>query len=85
MEDQEESNQLVFSVSIKGTSNALDIRHDIEDEMEAKGLIVDGGGMGMGSMDIFVDYNTEEEKQSAIKIGKEIFKKYGLSNVKVSE
>lgn len=79
--ENEESNQIVFSVRI--SPPALKVRGDIERDMKDSGLTLDGGGMGFGHIDFFVDYNNEEEKQKAIKTGKEIFLKYGLVDVKV--
>ncbi len=83
-QDQEDENQIIFSIKIKTNIAALEVRHSIEEEMEAKGLAVDGGGMGGGGFDIFVDYKDAKDRLNVIKVGKEVFEKYGFKKVEIS-
>ena len=59
------------------SSKLVDARHAIQERMAVAGLDVDGGGMGMGTMDIYV-YTKEPE--TAAKIGKEIIQHSGFKS-----
>lgn len=75
------SGQVIFTAKMKASINTLDIRHKIEDDMESSGLKVDGGGMGGGVVDVFVDVENDKQHKEAIEIGIKIFKKHGVNNV----
>ena len=75
---------VIFSIRLadKGlgsdqAANALEVRHQIEADMIDSEMLVDGGGMGEDSMEIFV-YSSEPEEDA--KKGQQIIKKYGMQS-----
>ena len=58
--------------------DALEVRHDIQREISARGLKVTGGGMGFGGMDISLSCQ-DAAVSKVVAIVTSIFKAYGLS------